>query len=85
MKKPSKTEVNQEIEEFFSKITSKTPKEVKKIQRLAKSKNIKLGEKRKTFCRKCLNPFKHPNILVRKGFVKIICNHCENRSKWKIK
>ncbi len=85
MKKVSKTEASQEIEEFFSEISSKTPKEVKKIQALAKSKNIKLGQKRKTFCKKCLNPYKKPSIVVKNGFVKIICNKCENKSKWKIK
>jgi len=83
--KLSKTEANQEIEEFFSEVNSKTPKEIKKIQRLAKSKNIKLGEKRKTFCKKCFNPYINPSVVVKNGFIRIICDKCESKSKWKIK
>ncbi len=85
MKKISKTEVNQEIEEFFPNINDKTPKEIKKIQKLAKSKNIKLGEKRKSFCKKCLNPYINPSVVVKNGFIRITCDQCENKAKWKIK
>ena len=83
--KISKTEAKEEIEQFFLDIEDKTAKEIKKIKSLAMKFNIKLSKKRQLFCRKCLNPYKHPSIIVKKGFIKIICNNCENKSKWKIK
>jgi RNase P subunit RPR2 len=84
MKKISKTEAEKQIEEFFSDIESKTPKEIKKIKKLAMSQSIKLGDKRKLFCKKCFNPYISPSIHVKNGFIKIICENCEANSRWKI-
>jgi hypothetical protein len=81
----SKKEANEQVELFFKKITEKTPKEIKKIVRLAKAYNIKLKEKRKTYCRKCLNPYIVPSIHVKDGVIKITCNKCETTCRWKIK
>ena len=83
--KLSKTETKEEIEKFFSNIEKKTVKEVKKIKNLAMKYNIKLGEKKRLFCRKCLHPFIQPSIHVKAGFIRINCNKCENKSKFKIK
>ena len=83
--KLSKTEAKKEIEKFFLNIEEKTVKEVKKIKTLAMKYNIKLGEKRMLFCRKCLNPFVNPSIHVKSGFIRITCDGCENKSKFKIK
>ena len=55
MKKLSKTETRKEIGEFFKDIKTKTPKEIKKIKKLAMKQNIKLGDKRKKFCQKCFS------------------------------
>lgn len=83
-KKLNKTEVKKHIKEFFSDIKNKTPKEIKKIKRFAMRHNIKLGELRKKFCKKCLMPYKNPKIKMRKGMKSIICENCEYVSRWKI-
>ncbi len=83
--KLSKTEAKEEVEKFFSHIEDKTSKEVKKIKTLAMKYNLKLGEKRRLFCEKCLNPFVNPSIHVKAGFIRITCDQCENKSKFKIK
>ena len=63
--KLSKTEVKDQIEEFFIDVKSKTDKQIKKIKKLAMSKNIPLKEKRKTFCKYCLTPYKTPKIRIK--------------------
>jgi len=85
MKKLSKTETEKQIIEFFSDIKNKTPKEIKKIKRLAMAHNIKLGEKRKLFCKKCLNPYKEPSIRIKEDILSITCENCNHISRWKIK
>ena len=74
--KKGKKEAEQEIEEFFANVRDKTPKEVRKIKRLAMSHNIKLKEKRRTFCKQCLHPFVMPKIRIKKGMKIVICNKC---------
>jgi len=84
MEKISKTEANEKIEEFFNNIKEKTPKEIKKIKRLAMTFNIPLKEKRKLFCKNCYSP----NLKIKsikKRVKTIICKECENIMKWKIK
>ena len=48
------------------------------------SYNIKLVNKKRTFCDKCFRPYKTPGIRVRKGFVTMICDKCDHISKWKM-
>ncbi len=84
MKKISKTEARKHIKEFFSDIKDKTPKEVKKIKRFAMRHNIKLGELRKKFCKKCLMLYKTPKIRIKKGVKSVTCENCGYVSKWKI-
>ncbi len=98
MKKLSKTEVKKEIEEFFKNIKEKEPrlsqvrsdssksqaKQIKKIKRLAMRHNIKLGQKRKLFCKKCFSPYKSPKIRIKNQTKKIECGHCGNISRFKI-
>ena len=81
----SKTEAKNQIEKFFENIDSKTPKEVKKIKRLAMSYNIPLKEKRKLFCGKCLAPYKDARIRLKNNMLTIVCGNCGKRSRWKIK
>jgi len=84
MKKLSKTEAEEEIKEFFKKIQTKTPKEIKKIKRLAMRHNIKLGELRKKFCKKCFSP-RLKIIGVKNKIKRIKCEDCGNIVRWKMK
>jgi len=81
----SKAEAKKQIEEFFENVTSKTPKEVKKIKKLAMNYKIPLKDKRKLFCKRCLCPYKNASIRIKKGLIKINCGECGYTSKWKIK
>jgi len=84
MKKASKTEAEKNIEEFFTDIRDKTTKDVKKIKKLSMSKNIKLGEKRKLFCKKCLMPHKNSSIRIKKGIISITCGNCGFVNRWRV-
>ena len=84
MKKISKTKAMKKIEEFFKNIKNKTPKEIKKIKKLAMRDNIKLGEKKKKFCKKCFSP-RLKVIGMKNKIKKIRCEDCKNISQWKIK
>ena len=81
----SKTEARESISEFFKEIKSKTPKEIKKIKRLAMSHNILLKEKRRLFCRKCLSPYKNAKIRIKNGFKIVECKKCGYVGRWKMK
>lgn len=80
----SKKEAEKQIEEFFEHIKEKTPEQVKKIKKLAMSHNIKLQNKRHTFCDKCFRPYKTPSIRIKKGIVTITCEKCGHASRWKM-
>jgi len=62
MKKLPRPEAIKQIEEFFKNIKTKSPKEIKKMKKLAMRHNIKLADKRKLFCKKCFMPYKNPKI-----------------------
>ena len=81
----SKTEAKEQIEEFFKEIKNKSPKEIKKIQKLARRYNIPLKDKRKLFCSKCGNPHRNPSIRVKNGLIRINCGNCGHTSRWRIK
>ena len=83
--KLSKTEAKEQIQEFFNHVKEKTPEEIKKLKKLAMSYNIKLGDKRKLFCKKCLMPYKHPSIKIKNDFTTITCENCEYKNRWKFK
>ncbi|MFH1643422.1 MAG: hypothetical protein ABH967_02205, partial [Patescibacteria group bacterium] len=83
--KISKTEVRNKIEKFFSNIKNKTPKEIKKIKRLAMKYKVPLKEKRKLFCKKCLVAYSGKEKVRIKNNHKIItCSGCKYVSKWKL-
>jgi RNase P subunit RPR2 len=84
-KKLSKQEIQKEINRIFLK--NPNPKEIKKAKRLAMSKNIKLGDLRKKFCKKCFTLFKNNNysVKINKGFKTIRCKTCNYISRYKIK
>jgi RNase P subunit RPR2 len=82
--KQSKEEARKEIDEFFSEIERKTPKEIKKIKKLAMHYHIQLKEKRKKFCKKCYSP-KLKIIGIKKGIKSVRCENCGLINRWKIK
>ena len=84
-KKISKSEAKKQIQEFFSNIKNKNPNEVKKIKKMAMGQNIKLGEKRKLFCKKCLIPYKNPKIRIKNKTKIITCENCKYISRFKLK
>jgi RNase P subunit RPR2 len=82
----SKSEVVKQIEEFFLNIKNKTPKEIKKIKRLAMKYNIPLKKKRKLFCGKCLMPYSGKEKNRIKNKIKSTeCGNCGKINRWKIK
>ncbi len=84
--KISKKEAEEKIEEFFQNIKYKSSKEVKKIKRLAANKKIPLKEKRKLFCKKCLNPYSgKEKVRIKSGKKSVECLNCGYVSRWRIK
>ena len=79
----SKSEAKDKISNFFSK-PSFSKEEVKKIKRLAMKYNIKLGDKRKLFCKKCFSPYVRSSIILKKGYLTIKCEHCNHKNRWKM-
>ena len=85
MKKFSKTEVEKKIKDFFGNIENKTPKEVKKIKKLAMSQNISLKDFRKKFCKKCFSPLENSKTRIKNGIKSVECKSCRQINRWKIK
>lgn len=81
----SRKEIEEKIKNTFS--IKSTPKEIKKIKKLAMSKNIKLGDLRKKFCKKCYGLFDSNNseIKIKEGMKIIKCKNCGNVSRYKLK
>ncbi len=82
--KPLKQQIETQIKEIFSK--NPTPKQIKKAKKLAMSKNIKLRELRKKFCKKCLTFFTPSNheIKIKKPYKIIKCKNCNYVSRYKL-
>lgn len=82
--KLSKQEIQNKIKEIFS--NSPSPKQIKKAKTLASSKNLKLTNYKKKFCKKCLIYFNFKNHQVRiKKHLKIIkCKSCDYISRYKL-
>jgi RNase P subunit RPR2 len=82
--KISKQEVEQQIKETFS--NKPTPKQIKKIKRLAMNKKISIKPYRKKFCKKCLTLFTPNNseIRIKKPHKIIKCKQCNNISRYKL-
>jgi len=83
--KLSKKEIENKLEETFS--NNPKPKDIKKIKRLAMSKNIRIKEYRKKFCKKCYSLFnsKNSEIRIKKDKKIIKCKTCRYISRYKIK
>ena len=81
----SKSEVKNQIDEFFKNVKLKSPKEIKKIKKLAMAYNISLKEKRKLFCKRCLVPYNNPKTRIKNNKKMMFCKECGEISRWKIK
>lgn len=81
-KELNKTQAKESIERFFSK-SDFTPEQLKKIKRLAMKFNIKLGDKRKLFCKKCLHPLAG-KLSLTKTHKTIECKFCGFRNKVRV-
>lgn len=88
LKQLSKTEAAKEIQEFFLDIknntNNKTPEQVKKMKTLAMKHNLKLGENKRLFCKKCFSVYKHPEIRISKKTKSVKCENCKSVSRWKL-
>ena len=80
MKKNSE-EIKEEIKELISKNKAKDNKQAKK---LAMRNNIKLGNLRKNFCKKCFKPLRG-KTRINKEFKTIRCENCNTIHRWLIK
>jgi RNase P subunit RPR2 len=80
----SKTEVEKQINEFFENIENKSANEVKKIKKLAMSKNIPLKELKKKFCKKCFSQLGNSKVRIRNKMKVVRCEKCGQISRWKI-
>src|SRR3989344_7893818 len=81
----SKKDIVLTIENLFSQERNISA-DIKKIKRLAMSKNIKLGSLRKKFCEKCYSLFNSENSKTRiRGNFKIVrCEKCNYISRWQM-
>ena len=84
MKKISEKEAEKKIEIFFNNLRSKTPKEIKKIKRLAMNQKISLESYRKLFCKKCFSPLDHFKTRINNKIKSVVCKNCGFASRWKI-
>jgi|TARA_Y100000310_G_scaffold273090_1_gene288371 RNase P subunit RPR2 len=86
MKKLTKQETEKQIKEFFSNVKNKSPKDVKKIKKIAMSNNIPLKNLRKFFCKKCYVVFNKDNskIRIKNSKKTITCLDCNYISRWKL-
>jgi RNase P subunit RPR2 len=83
MKKISKIEAEKQIEEFFSNLKNKSPKEIKKIKKLAMSHNIHLKGLRKKLCKECYSPLKG-KVRIKNNVKSVICENCGYITRWKV-
>ena len=82
--KLSKQKINIKIQKFFKDIKNKNQKEIKKIKKLAMSKNILLKEKRKLFCKKCFAPYQNPKIRIKNKIKSVTCEECGYVARWNL-
>ncbi len=83
MKKISKTEAEEKIKKFFENIENKSPRDIKKMKKLAMSHNLQLKGLRKKFCKKCFSP----DLKIRgikKKIKTVECKSCGNLMRWGI-
>ncbi|MEM0465153.1 MAG: hypothetical protein QXW97_00430 [Candidatus Pacearchaeota archaeon] len=84
-KKLSRQEIQDLIKNIFSQ-SNPSIKEIKKIKKLAMSKNIRIRDYREKFCKKCYSFFNSENskIRIKKPFKIIFCKNCGFISRIKL-
>ena len=79
----TRKEAQERINDFFKHIDEKSSDEIRKIKKLAMKFNIRLGNLRKKFCRKC-----YSSKLRFKGIKNKVktseCEECRNLMRWKV-
>ena len=80
--KLSKSQAEQKIKEFFEK-NKFISEEMKKIKRLAMKLNIKLGDYKRKFCKKCLSQLKG-KTRIKKVSKTIECEKCGFKNRFKM-
>lgn len=86
MKNLLKLEAEKKIKNFFENLENKKPREIKKIKKLAMHYNIKLGNSKKKFCKKCFSLFpKNAEIRIKKKMKIVKCENCGFVSRWRLK
>ena len=78
----SKQEAGKIIDEFFLKDNFSSD-EMKKIKRIAMKYKIRLGIKRRNFCKKCLNKLRG-KVRIKKGYKIVCCEECGFLNKFKL-
>jgi RNase P subunit RPR2 len=79
----TRKEVQEKIDYFFKNLDGKSASDIKKIKKTAMKFNIRLGDLRKRFCKKCLNTgLKVKGI--KKGVKSAECSECRNLMRWKV-
>lgn len=81
--KLTKKEAERKIDEFFS-MDNFSAEEVRKIKRLSMKFNIRLGEYKKKFCRKCLEKLRGKN-RINKNYKSVKCGNCNHLNRFKIR
>ena len=79
----TRKEAEEKINNFFKDIKSKNKEQIRKIKRLAMHYNIKLGEKRKKFCKFCYSP-KLKMKRIKKRIKTVICENCGKMMRWQV-
>jgi len=78
----SKTEAKEKIDHFFKR-QSFNKEEMRKIKRLAMKFKIRLKDKRKLFCKKCLSQLKG-KTRVKNNHKVVECSSCSYKNRYKI-
>lgn len=79
----NKKQAEEKINDFFENIKTKKQEEVRKIKKLAMHYKIRLGEKRKSFCKYCFSP-KLKMRKIRKNQKTLECENCKKLMRFKI-
>lgn len=86
MGKLTKEGAEEKIKDFFKNLKDKHPREIKKAKKLAMKHNIKLGNLRKKFCKKCYFVFPQNAEIKIKNKIKVVrCKNCGYVSRWKLR
>ena len=81
----SKKAIQEKVKLFFADLSTKNSDDIHKIKRLAMTKNVQLKDYRKSFCKKCLTPYKDPKLRIKGSHKTITCPKCGHISRWKLK